>query len=235
MNKKLLVIACLIITTMAFSGCGLSGGDKNQEAAKEGTGAEQNQEVKKSDKNDNKDGNYFETMKDLMARGKNMKCTYTQDLDEKDAEMATGVVYMADKNARVEITVKGKNRPDAKMYSLIKQDWMYSWTEGSSAGYKMTMEVAEMSDEDEQNMASLSKEIEFECKSWKKDNSKFNVPTDINFQDMTEMMRGLEIPSEEEMEDIKAQGNKLICDLCKNAPASEMKECLGDVVCDWSE
>ena len=48
-------------------------------------------------------------------------------------------------------------------------------------------------------------------------------------------MDGLEIPSEEEIEDIKVNANKMICDLCKNAPASEVEECLDGVVCDWSE
>ena len=73
------------------------------------------------------------------------------------------------------------------------------------------------------------------CVSWKKDSSKFELPANVDFQDLSEMMDGLKIPSEEDMEDLEANANKMICDLCKNAPASERAECLGDVVCDWSE
>ena len=172
---------------------------------------------------DNKDGNYFETMTDLMDRGKSMKCTYTQKVGE---EMANGIVYMADKNARIEITVSS----GGKMYAIMDHDWHYSWTEGSPKGYKMTLEAAELDNKMKEDVSNLSKDIDFSCKSWKKDSSKFKTPSNIEFEDMSEMMAGLEdMPSQEEME---AEANKMICELCKNAPASEMEECLGDVVCD---
>ena len=172
---------------------------------------------------DNKDGNYYETMTNLMERGKSMKCTYTQKVDE---EIANGIVYMADKNARIEITVSS----GGKMYAIMDHDWHYSWTEGSSKGYKMTAEAAELDKKMKEKVSDLSKDIDFSCKPWKKDSSKFKTPSNIEFEDMSEMMAGLEdMPSQEEME---AEANKMICELCKNAPASEMEECLDGVVCD---
>ena len=222
MSKKILVAACLVMITTVFTGCDLLGGDKNEE---KNSNIEQNQESSEgSDKNGSGDGNYFETMTDLMERGKSMKCTYTQKVGE---EMANGIVYMADKNARIEITVSS----GGKMYAIINQGWHYSWNEGSSKGYKMSEEAAELDKEMKEEVSDLSKDIDFSCKSWKKDSSKFKAPSNIVFEDLSELMEDFgdmgdfEIPSQEE-------ADKMICDLCKNAPASEMEECLDGVVCD---
>lgn len=227
MSKKILVVACLVMMATVFTGCDLLGGDKNKEGTKEGTGIEQNQES-------NGDGNYFETMKDLMARGKSMKCTYTQKID--DGGTASGVIYMADKNARTEITVSEKAGHTAKMYAIINKDWVYSWTEGSSTGFKMTTEASELSEKQEETVTDLSKEIDFECKSWKKDSSKFKTPSNVKFDDMSEMIKNLgDVNFEEEAKNAEDEGNKFICELCKMVPAEEQAECLGDVVCDWSK
>ena len=229
MNKKIVVVACLVIMATVFTGCNLPGSDKTKEGNNNNNSAEQNQESnKESDKGGSGDGNYFETMTDLMARGKSMKCTYTQEV--KDSGTATGVVYMADKKARIEITVNEGIGHAGKMYAIINQGWHYSWIEGSSKGYKMTAEAAEFDEKMKEGVSDLSKDIDFKCKSWKKDNSKFKAPSNGVFEDLSEMMEGLgDMPSQEEME---ADANKMICELCKNAPASEMEECLGGVVCD---
>ena len=226
MNKKIFVVVGLMIIVTSFRGCSL-GGDKTKEGENSNSNTEQDQvSDKENDKGGSGDGNYYETMTDLMARGKSMKCTYTHKVGE---EMASGVVYMADKNARIEITVSS----GGKMYSITDHEWTYSWNESSSKGYKMTLEAAELDKEMKEEVSDLSKDIDFSCKPWKKDSSKFKTPSNIEFEDMSEMMAGLEdMPSQEEME---AEANKMICELCKNAPASEMEECLGDVVCDWSE
>jgi len=231
MSKKILIVACLVMMTTVFSGCDLLGGDKNKEAVNDSKNDSKTESEAKQGSN-NGDGNYFETMQDLMARGKSMRCTYTQEVE--GGGTATGVVYMADKNARVEITIKEANSPSGKMYALMNQEWVYSWVDGSSQGVKMTLEASELSEKNEETVSNLSKEIEFECKSWKKDNSKFKVPTNIEFQDMSEMMEGFEdVDLEKELEDAEAQGNKMICEICKNAP--DPIDCLDGVVCDWSK
>lgn len=242
MNKKILVVACLAIMTIAFSGCSLLGEDKDKEMVKEGdknqegiNNTEQNQKNdKESSEENNKsgDGNYYETLKDLMDRGKSMKCTYTQEVE--GGGTATGVVYMADKNARIEITTNEGTGHAGKMYAIIDQKWTYNWVEGSSQGFKMTLEASEPGEKNEETISNMTKEIEFECKSWKKDNSKFKVQTNIEFQDMSEMMEGFEdVDLEKEIKDAEAQGNKMICEICKNAPDPE--DCLDGAVCDWSK
>ncbi len=227
MNKKILVIACLVMVTTIFSGCSF-GGDKS----KEGTEIKNSEEQNQGSSND--DGNYFETMENLMARGKNMKCTYHQEIDSENT--ANGVIYMADGNAHVEITANKGTKREGKMHAIINKDYHYSWVDGSSTGYKMTVEAAKMDEKMKNSVSKMTDEINYKCVSWKKDSSKFKAPSNINFQDMSEMMEGMgDIDIAEEAEKAEAQANEFICDLCKNAPASEQEECLGGVVCDWSK
>jgi len=221
--KKYLTLACLVTIAITLGGCSsLFGGNTNQE------NTESNSEQNKESSNTN-DGNYYETMQALMDRGKSMKCTYTQDLGDGDA--ATGVVYMADKNARVEITTNKGTAHEGKMYSITDQEWSYSWTEGSPNGYKMTLEASKLSEKNEQAISDMTEEINFECKSWKKDNSKFKTPSNIAFEDMSEVMGDLEdLDIAKDLEEAETQANEWICEHCKNAPNPE--ECLDGTVCD---
>ena len=232
MNKKILVVACLVIMTTVFTGCDLLGGDKNKEGAKDSKTESNVEQNKESGVNGS--GDYFEAMTDLMERGKSMKCTYTQKVDDENT--ADGVVYMADGNARIEITANKGTANEGKMYAIIDEGYHYSWVEGSSKGYKMTAEAAEMDEKMKKGVSKMAEKIKYKCSSWKKDSSKFKAPSNIVFEDLSEMMKGFEgIDFEEEAKKAEAQANKFICEHCKNAPASEQAECLGDVVCDWSE
>ena len=232
MKKVFFIIGLSLIATVGLSGC--FGPFKKQEQDNQQASQTEDAETSSSDEQtENEDGNYFETMKDLMERGKSMRCTYTQKIDES-GEIATGVIYMADKSARTEITIKEGADSVGKMHAIVDQEWTYSWVEGSSKGFKMTLEASELSEKNEEAVSDMSKEIDFECKSWKKDNSKFKAPANIEFQDMSEIMGGLgDMDLEKELKDAEIAGNEMLCEMCKNAPTPELvAECLGDIVCD---
>jgi len=241
MNKKLLVVACLIVTTMAFSGCDLLEGDKNQEAAKEGTNAEQNQENKNSDKNENGEESFFGSMQDLIARGKSLKCTYKQSASDSDDEYET-VMYISGGNVKTETKIKTGEGKTGENDMVINKDWMYMWNSFTPKGMKVDMskmpEMDNVSDNDvNKDMASLAKNMDYKCRAWIPDNSKFKVPADIEFQDITEMMSGtagmVMDMDEDDLKEMEEESNKWICDHCKDAPTPELiAECLGDVVCD---
>lgn len=239
MNKKILTVACLAIVVTSFAGCDM-GGDKGEKKVNESktestseSKTESKIESKTEQDSDSGDGNYFETMTDLIARGKSMKCIYHQEIDDKST--ADGVVYTADGNARVEIMMDEGTDREGKMYAIMNKDYHYSWVDGSSTGYKITAEAAELDEEMKDSVSKMTDKIDYKCKSWKKDNSKFKTPSNIVFEDLSEMMEGLgDVDMEEELKHIEENyGDEFICDFCKNAPASEQEECLDGVVCDW--
>ena len=236
--SKILVVACVATVVVVSAGYSLLGGNKSEQGNNEMSNNSNFENSVKdtssetSENNDNKDGNYYETMTDLMARGKSVKCTYTQEVE--GGGTAAGVVYMADKKARTEITVNEDSGRAGKMYAIIDHEWTYSWVEGSSKGYKMTLEASELDKKQKEDVSDLAKEIDFKCKSWKKDSSKFKVPSNVVFENLTEMIEDMgDFNIAEEVENAEAQANEFLCNHCKNAPTPELvAECLGDVVCD---
>ncbi len=239
MGKKILVVACLVVATAVFSGCGLLGKNKNQEATKEKTNVEQKQENKKSDKNGNGEESFFGSMQDLLARGKSLKCTYktTSSGDEYET-----VMYIAGGKVKTETEVKTDEGKTIENSMVIDKDWMYTWNSFTPKGMKVDMskmpEMDNVSDDDiNKDMASMAKNMDYKCRAWIPDNSKFKIPTNIQFQDITEMMAGMTEGimnmTEEDMKKMETESNKWICEHCKTAPTPELKaECLGDVKCD---
>jgi len=70
----------------------------------------------------------------------------------------------------------------------IMRDWYsYSWSNMTKDGFKMKEDLSE--DENSWNEEALmeaeemNQKVDFECKNWV-DSSKFELPTDINFQDI---------------------------------------------------
>lgn len=230
-NLIVIIVGIIVVGGIAFAGykMGSNPNSDNSENSVKDSNTESNTE--QSQKSDNEDGNYFETLTDLMARGKSMKCTYNQKVDSENT--ADGTIYMSGGNARTEIIANKGTANEAEMYAIINKDWVYSWTNGSSTGYKMTVEASELDKKNKEAVSDLAKEINFKCASWKKDSSKFKIPSNINFQDMSEMMEGLEdIDIAKEAKNAEAQAKEFICNHCKNAPPEEMEECLDGVVCD---
>ncbi len=129
-------------------------------------------------------------LKELMDAGKTAKCTYVSD-DEK----AQYILYASP---------TGEARIDAKagiMDStvIIDREAMHAWSSASSQGVKSNMSDMEAM-ADKMPVADANptgadfynnEDIKFVCKSWTLDKKKFEIPSNIQFQDMAAMMQHL--------------------------------------------
>ena len=74
--------------------------------------------------------------------------------------------------------------------SIMKDWYSYSWSNMSKDGFKMKEDLSEdensWNEETPMEAEEMNQKIDFECKNWV-DSSKFELPTDINFQDMWAM------------------------------------------------
>lgn len=115
-------------------------------------------------------------LKEAIARGVPMKCTYTQG-------DFTGTGFIKGKNYYGEISQEGK-----KGYVIMKDDCMWSWSEGENQGIKMCFEE----DIWEQEEGTVPTEAEYYCSPTLVSDSQFNPPASVDFLDMDEMMGGME-------------------------------------------
>lgn len=120
-------------------------------------------------------------IKDVVALGAAMKCTYTQG-------GTTGTSYIKGKNMYGEVTVEGK-----PAYIIIKDNCMWNWSQGEAQGVKSCFEEDfwEMGEEAvQEGQASVPTEAEYRCAPAVFPDSRFNPPGDVNFLDIDELMQG---------------------------------------------
>jgi hypothetical protein len=218
MSKKILVVACLVMMTTVFSGCDLLGGDKSKETIKDSK-TESHMEQNKENGGDDEES-FFGSMQDLIARGQSVKCAY--NITEEEGE-AKGVLYITGDKVRSEMEITEKETgKKMKVNSIIAEDWMYTWNNFMPGGTKMNMkEMQGEADEDysQREADKMKEEMDYKCRPWITDNSKFAVPTDIEFKDMTKMMQGFQEGAEDfnmdEMEKSAENAKAKLCGICR--------------------
>lgn len=115
-------------------------------------------------------------LKDAVARGLPMKCTYTQD-------STTGTSYIKGSKVYAEIAGQGKEG-----YIIMVDKCMWTWNKGESQGIKMCFE--ENVWEGEEGAGSAPTEAEYKCTPTIVSDSQFNPPANVKFMTMEEMMKG---------------------------------------------
>ncbi len=123
------------------------------------------------------------TLKSLLTSGKNVTCTFTYP-----DQTGSGTVYISSPKFRGDFSVKVEGK---EMMSHMIQDngTAYMWTDGSTQGTKFKMDLnASPAPNASTQAADLNKEVDMKCSDWAVDNSKFAIPTNIQFADLSQMM-----------------------------------------------
>ena len=125
-------IALVAAGTLILAGCG------NQVATNNNQPGVQTQNTPTADVEkgaDNSGGGIISSIKDAIASGKAMKCTYTIKTGTTDF---TTTVYINGKNYRTQTQVAGKTEN-----MLFSEDAMYLWAQDQKQGTKITTSCSE--------------------------------------------------------------------------------------------
>src|SRR3989344_7539153 len=128
---------------------------------------------------------------DLINAGRSMECTFS---GETDGYKTTGTVFVAGKNMRGDFNSESKGKMmDSHM--IQNGETIYSWTTEPKQGMMMKITKEDQAgDLDESNTGpnksfeDMDKNYDYQCKNWSGDQSKFQPPSDIQFQDLSVMM-----------------------------------------------
>lgn len=191
--KKLLIIPLIVLISLLLTACtanktgqkGTSGESKNSNTV----AVEPNEEEEISDA----------SILDLAKLGKNVKCTYNSNEEETSME---GVVYVAGNKTRSDMKIKSEEGTEMDSSSITDSEWMYMWSSETDQGTKMNLKEMEAlaskyendngsGEESDNQYKDQTQKVDYKCRPWIVDNSKFDIPTNINFIDMNEMMKGL--------------------------------------------
>ncbi len=189
--KKVLSIAVVAIAVVFIGGCSVNKNDDNKQQL--------DQLVNKSDSSEKDDG-MMGGMIDQLAKikkGESMKCVYTIDMG--NGEVKTESYVQGEKFKSITTMDVGE---EMKTYAIFDGKNQYSWVEGKTEGFKMSMdcmddmgdlygEMDETEDEDSNEVMEIDDMFEnamdIDCQPVGKID--FTIPSNITFVDQCEMMK----------------------------------------------
>ena len=226
MKKTIFISVLIFVFAFNLTGCFKKDKGGGEQAAKQ----EQNQNKQEEEES------FFGSMKDLMTRGKSLKCTYEDDTN--DGGKVVGVLYVADNKAKSEVEFEEENMKGTA-HALIDGDWMYSWASFMPQATKMNISTISDGQEfdAEEEAGTLGKALDYKCRPWIKDGSKFKLPAGVEFKDVTQDMKKLTETMKDmdtgEMETSLQAVTEQLCEMCENAPDEETKaQCKADAGCE---
>lgn len=127
-----------------------------------------------------------QSLKDIIAANVPQKCTFSAVAENGGYE---GVVYSSGGKFRGDFTsTSGTETTTSHM--IIDGTTNYTWTDGQTTGYKMTVESEEavkpeVSATSPAAVADLNQKADYKCAVWVPDDSLFELPKDITFTDLS--------------------------------------------------
>jgi hypothetical protein len=168
------------------------------------------------------------TLQEILRTGKNVKCSFSQTNEDGKIESIT---YISGNKFRTESKATDSDNKITESNLISDGEWAYMWGSEQEVGTKMKFSEFQKPDNSNANPgtykgnAEFMKNYNYNCTPWIPDSSKFKVPANIEFQDLTEMMKGFE--------DSAKKMTKELCESCdKLDTAEQITACKANLKCD---
>lgn len=178
--RKTILVVCLVCSLVIFAGCGKKEENKN----------EVGNQTKQTE------GKFMGTFRDLMKKGEAVKCDYkvtTEGFEQKNT------LYISGEKMRMDGTTNIPGQKQITNHMINAEGYSYFWNEdGSGKGTKMKIEESIANEEDFENVQDQSMQmdldtmIDMDCDKWKEDKNIFVPPSNISFDDFSEMMKNFQ-------------------------------------------
>jgi len=128
------------------------------------------------------------TILSLLDGGKTVTCTVTLP-DNK----GSGTFYVASSRKFAgDINTTGTDQKPIATHMISDGTYVYVWSAAMPMGIKMNLTAAKSAASNAQaNQAvNMNQQVDMQCGAWTVDDSKFAVPTNIQFRDMSTLLQG---------------------------------------------
>lgn len=214
MKIKMIPLLAIVVSSLVLSGC-----------------LKQTNQVMETEQEQEQTGEQGESfngsLKEMLGLGKKVECSWRFD-DVEGKSSSTGTVWVDGDRSRSEISVKveGEEGTDMDMISISDGKMNYMWSRGQKTGSKF--DIGEMeklgqemqqenSQDQNQAQSNWEKMYDYKCKAWRVDESKFLVPTDVEFTDMAQQMRQVQEQTENMNQNMRSA--------CDYLPEPEKSQC----------
>lgn len=219
----IVIVVILLILAIWFLMRGKNSG--GQPANVPATGNSQNQANPTTNSQTAQNGanNFAGSLSDLMAKKTPQNCQVSYNTN---GTAQTQSLYFDGTNLRTDIAMNVGGQ-QTTMHALIKDGWEYVWNDtavgGMAANMGIKMNFAQVQEQQQaqtspggarNNGLDTQKTMNFSCTPWIADASKFDLPSNIQFQDLTSLAQ-------------PAGGTPgtatSACDMCKIIPAGDAR------------
>lgn len=187
MSKQIGIIAAVIILVAVIGAVAFTQLSKPSSTPQTGL---KNSAVQEISPTESVPSNIKGTIASLLSGGKNLSCT----ISYPDNKMS-GTTYVSGNKMRGDFLVKAVKGKDMESHMIRDGEHAYMWS--SAKGTKIKLDTLEKtissvpsgSPTNQTGTADLNKEVDLKCNPWLPDNSKFAVPANVTFTDLSETMK----------------------------------------------
>src|SRR3989344_3866057 len=131
------------------------------------------------------------SIKSLLSGGKNVSCT----INYPDGQ-GRGTVYVSGQKMRGDFMMMADGK---EMESHMIQDgdtgYFWSGTQGTKMKIDKEANASPVASAQNAQGADLDKEVDLKCSAWMQDSSKFEVPSNVQFTDVSAMIQKMQAPA----------------------------------------
>lgn len=117
------------------------------------------------------------SLKELMTRGQDIQCSWEDTTDQ-----SSGTIYVSKDKARGDFSVMDENQTKIG-HMILVSNTSHIWMDGDSRGFKVSLQNNTEADTSSSQGVDPNKDYNYSCSSWEADNSLFELPADVNFQE----------------------------------------------------
>jgi len=122
----------------------------------------------------------------LLSGGKNVSCSITYPNNQ-----GAGIVFVSDKKFAGEFTMKEASGREIIGHSVSDGIYVYVWSSAMPTGIKISFADAKSTVQNAQanQGIDINQKVGLKCSPWLPDNSKFIIPSNIEFKDMSQLLK----------------------------------------------
>lgn len=174
MTRKLGLIIGVVVVIAVLAILGFTQFSKQPSLSKKNTETQQNlNQTSPSTKG---------SIKSLLASGKNVSCNISMP-----DQQGSGKVFVSGTKVRGDFTMQVDGK-ELSSHMVSDGAYIYVWTDTSNQGTKFKTDTKAPTASNQPQTTDLDKEVDLNCSNWSLDNSKFTVPGNIQFSDLSQMM-----------------------------------------------
>ncbi len=128
-----------------------------------------------------KEGKFNGSVNELIARGGDYECNFSHTTDVSDT---IGTVFISGKKMRGDFNSSTKVGTNMKIESHMISDgeYLYNWSSSVPMGFKVAIAKTENATSTPGSSGlDYNQKLDYDCKAWTVDASKFVIPAEIKF------------------------------------------------------